>query len=103
MFDLFAKKYFCVMFYVTYFKYFKQKDDKYLQCNSLTGTVCFGKLSEITYWSVQHGWEEIVANALHLILRLIRLIQILRLSQDRPLWIHTNDLTQQTYRIVIFI
>jgi len=42
--------------------------------------------------SVQHGGDEVVADALHLILGLVGPVQMLRFSQDRSFRVHTHNL-----------
>lgn len=45
-----------------------------------------------THRSVEHGWDEVVADALNLILGLIGLVELLRLSQDGAFRVNTNNL-----------
>lgn len=45
-----------------------------------------------THWSVKHSWDEVVPNALHLILGLVSLVELFRLSQDGAFRVNTNNL-----------
>lgn len=50
------------------------------------------KTASWTHWSVEHSWDEIVPDTLHLVLGLIGLINLVRLSQDGAFWVNTNNL-----------
>lgn len=45
-----------------------------------------------THRAVEHGGDEVVPDALHLVLRLIRLVKLLGLRQDGAFWVNGNYL-----------
>ncbi len=51
-------------------------------------------LCRVTHRSIQDGGYKVIPDALHLILGFISPVQLFRLSEDRALWVHCNNLNE---------
>ncbi len=54
-------------------------------------------LCRVTHRSIQDGGYKVISDALHLILGFISPVQLFRLSEDRALWVHCNNLPKHRH------